>query len=60
MARATMSAVIDVATPAIIEPTRKMAMPVRYIRRRPQRSESRPQIGTDAVEVNRYAEKTQL
>ena len=35
MARAMMSAVIDVAAPDSIEPTRKMAMPVRYIRRRP-------------------------
>ena len=37
-----------------------MATAVRYIGRRPYRSDSRPQIGTDAVDVSRYAENTQL
>ena len=30
------------------------------MRRRPYRSDKRPQIGTDAVDAKRYAEKTQL
>ena len=49
-----------VAAPAKTEPTRKIATPSRYMRRLPYRSESRPQIGTEAVDVSRYAEKTQL
>lgn len=60
MARAAISMVIDVAAPDSAEPTRKTAIPPRYMRRRPYRSESRPQIGTEAVDVRRYAENTQL
>jgi len=49
-----------VAAPDIAEPTRNTATPSRYIRLRPYKSDSRPQIGTDAVDVNKYAAKTQL
>jgi hypothetical protein len=49
-----------VAAPEITEPIKKTATPSRYIRRLPYKSESRPQIGTEAVDVSKYAENTQL
>ena len=44
---------MPVAAPHITEPTRNTATPSKYRRRRPYKSESRPQIGTEAVDVSR-------
>ena len=60
MARAAINVNMLVAAPDITEPIKKMATPSRYMRRLPYRSERRPQIGTEAVEVSKYAENTQL
>jgi hypothetical protein len=46
--------------PASIDPMRNNVMAVRYRSRRPYRSDKRPHSGTDAVDVRRYAENTQL
>ena len=59
-AREAINCSIDCEAPASTEPITKMATPVRYIRRRPYKSDSRPQIGTHAVDVSMYAAKTQL
>ena len=54
-----MSSTIVRESPESAEPTRKMVSPVRYIARRPKRSDSRPHSGMVTVEVNRNPEKTQ-